>query len=128
MRKQPRSKASLAMLSSAATLVAVGSMLLPHPAVAHSGHRVGRAATAPPTAENFERLRNCESSGEYAAASKSNRYFGAYQFSVPTWQSLGFVGLPHQASPAIQDEAAQKLHARAGWRQWPGCSRQLRLT
>ncbi|HUP70658.1 MAG TPA: transglycosylase family protein [Acidimicrobiales bacterium] len=126
MRKQPRSTASFAMLMLTATLVATTSMLFPEPALAHGTHRRAKAV-APPTAANFERLRSCESSGDYSAVNPSNRYFGAYQFSVTTWQSLGYGGLPHLAPPEVQDEAAQRLQAKAGWRQWPGCSRRLRL-
>lgn len=125
MRKQPRSTASFAMLLLTATLVATSSMFIPKPALAHGIHR-GRII-APPTAANFKKLRSCESSGNYTAVNRSNRYFGAYQFSVPTWQSLGYDGLPHEASPEVQDEAAQRLQAKRGWRQWPGCSRRLRL-
>ncbi|HUR18643.1 MAG TPA: transglycosylase family protein [Acidimicrobiales bacterium] len=124
MRKQPRSTASLAMLTLTATLVATSSMLFPKPALAHGIHR---ARTAPATAANFEKLRSCESSGNYSAVNRSNRYFGAYQFSATTWRSLGYEGLPHEATPEVQDEAAGRLQAKAGWRQWPGCSRRLRL-
>lgn len=126
MRKQPRSTASLAMLTLMATLLATTSMLFPKAALAHGTHRRARAV-APPTAANFERLRSCESSGNYSAVNRSNRYFGAYQFSASTWRSLGYAGLPHEAPAEVQDEAAQRLQARAGWRQWPGCSRRLRL-
>ena len=38
-------------------------------------------------------------------------YGGAYQFSVSTWESLGFGGVPNAAPPAVQDEAALKLYA-----------------
>ncbi|HVE47785.1 MAG TPA: transglycosylase family protein [Acidimicrobiales bacterium] len=125
MRKQPRSTASFAMLTLTATLVATSSMFFPEPALGHGAHRARVAA--PPTPANFEKLRSCESAGNYSAVNKSNLYFGAYQFSPKTWQSLGYVGLPHQATPDVQDEAARRLQAKAGWRQWPGCSRRLRL-
>lgn len=125
MRKQPRSTASLAMLILSATLVAVSSMFIPTPALAHGVHRA--KVVAPPTAANFKKLRSCESEGNYSAVNRNNRYFGAYQFSVATWQSLGYKGLPHQAAPAVQDEAAKRLQKKGGWGQWPGCSRRLRL-
>jgi hypothetical protein len=125
MRKQPRFPASLAMLTCTATLVA-SSMLLPTSALAHGESRA-RRPHAPPTAANFEKLRRCESEGNYSAVNKNNRYFGAYQFSAMTWRSLGYAGLPHQAPPAVQDEAARRLQAQGGWRHWPGCSRSLGL-
>ncbi len=84
------------------------------------------AGAAPPTPKNFERLRRCESGGDYRATN-AGRYFGAYQFSVPTWRSLGYGALPHQAAPETQDEAARRLQARDGWSPWPSCARQLGL-
>lgn len=125
MRKQPRSTASLAMLTLMATLVAISSMFIPEPALAHRIHRARTAA--PPTAANFQKLRSCESKGNYTAVNRSRRYFGAYQFSLRTWRGLGYQGLPHQAPPEVQDQAAKRLQAEGGWRHWPGCSRRLRL-
>ena len=71
-------------------------------------------------------LRQCESGGNYAIDT-GNGYYGAYQFSAATWHGLGFAGLPNQAPPAVQDEAAVELQARSGWGQWPACSRRLGL-
>ena len=71
-------------------------------------------------------LRQCESGGDYAIDT-GNGYYGAYQFSAATWHGLGFTGLPNQAPPAVQDEAAVELQARSGWGQWPACSRRLGL-
>ena len=72
----------------------------------------------------WQRLRNCEAGGRYDRNS-GNGYYGAYQMSAGTWRSLGYGGLPHQASPEVQDEAARKLQARSGWGQWPACSRRV---
>jgi len=71
-------------------------------------------------------LRQCESGGNYAD-NTGNGYYGAYQFSAGTWHGLGYAGLPSAATPAVQDQAAQKLQARSGWGQWPACSRRLGL-
>lgn len=71
-------------------------------------------------------LRNCESGGNYADDT-GNGYYGAYQFSPGTWHSLGYVGLPSEAAPQTQDEAAHALQARSGWGQWPACARELGL-
>ena len=90
----------------------------------------GTVAAAPASAapaarsQTFARLRQCESSGNYRA-NTGNGYYGAYQFSLATWRSLGYRGRPHDASPAVQDEAARRLQARSGWGQWPACSRRL---
>jgi hypothetical protein len=80
-----------------------------------------------PSADVWAELRQCESNDNYAD-NTGNGYYGAYQFSEATWQSLGYSGLPSEASPATQDAAAQRLQARSGWGQWPTCSRRLGLT
>jgi resuscitation-promoting factor RpfA len=72
------------------------------------------------------RLRRCESGGRYDI-NTGNGFYGAYQFVPSTWRGLGFPGMPHQAPPHVQDEAAQKLQARSGWGQWPACTRKLGL-
>lgn len=81
-------------------------------------------AAAPVPDDVWARLRNCEAGGNYTRNS-GNGYYGAYQFSAGTWRSLGYPGLPHQAPPEMQDEAAKKLQARGGWGQWPACSRRI---
>jgi Transglycosylase-like domain len=74
----------------------------------------------------WERLRRCESGGQYNV-NTGNGFYGAYQFVPSTWRGLGFPGMPHQAPPDMQDEAAQTLQARSGWGQWPACTRRLGL-
>jgi hypothetical protein len=71
-------------------------------------------------------LRECESGDDYQTDT-GNGYYGAYQFALPTWESLGFTGLPSQAPPAVQNEAARMLQARSGWGQWPVCAARLGL-
>jgi hypothetical protein len=91
---------------------------------------LGNIATASPadaaTAEDFRRLRMCESGGNYRT-NTGNSYYGAYQFALGTWRGLGYGGYPHQASPATQDAAARRLQAMRGWSPWPGCARMLGL-
>jgi resuscitation-promoting factor RpfA len=135
MRKQPRIAAALAAFLLSGGMIAA-DIAAAAPADAHTTGDTARKAKprrararraqAPPTAANFARLRQCESGGNYSINS-GNGYYGAYQFSASTWRSLGFTGLPHQASAAVQDTAAAKLQAQQGWRPWPGCSRKLRL-
>jgi len=85
-----------------------------------------RGAAIPATGDVWARLRACESGGNYAA-NTGNGFYGAYQFALGTWHGLGYGGLPSQAPPQVQDEAAQRLQARSGWGQWPSCSRRLGL-
>ena len=82
------------------------------------------ASPRPGDDQIWQRLRNCEAGGRYDRNS-GNGYYGAYQMSAGTWRSLGYKGLPHQAAPEVQDEAARKLQARSGWGQWPACSRRI---
>ncbi|MDO4612614.1 MAG: transglycosylase family protein [Actinomycetaceae bacterium] len=72
-------------------------------------------------------LARCESGGNPAAVSSNGLYHGLYQFSVSTWRAVGGTGLPSQASAAEQTHRAQILQSRAGWGQWPACSRSLGL-
>jgi len=78
------------------------------------------------TPDTWAKLRMCEASGNYAT-NTGNGYYGAYQFNLATWQGLGYPGLPSDASPAVQDEAAQKLYQQRGWQPWPACSAKLGL-
>ena len=79
-----------------------------------------------PMAPKFEKLRQCESSGNYHIVSASGRYRGAYQFDQRTWESVGGVGDPAAASPAEQDLRAWILYQARGWRPWPHCGVHLR--
>jgi Transglycosylase-like domain len=72
-------------------------------------------------------LRECESGDNYQA-NTGNGFYGAYQFSQQTWTDLGYPGRPDLEPPAMQDAAAMKLQAEAGWGQWPACAAALGLT
>lgn len=65
----------------------------------------------------WELIRQCESSGNYAAVNPAG-YYGAYQFDLATWQSVGGTGRPDQAPPAEQDTRAQMLYDARGWQPW----------
>jgi hypothetical protein len=66
----------------------------------------------------LERIRMRESGGNYAT-NTGNGYYGAYQFTVGTWQGVGGSGLPSNASPAEQDMRAQMLYNERGCSPWP---------
>jgi hypothetical protein len=59
-------------------------------------------------------LRECESGDNYQE-NTGNGFYGAYQFSEQTWSGMGYPGYPYQEPPAMQDAAAQRLQAEAGW-------------
>lgn len=68
-------------------------------------------------------LRDCEAHGNYQI-NTGNGYYGAYQFSQSTWNSMNTgYAFAHEAPPEVQDDAAKRLQARSGWGQWPVCSK-----
>ncbi|AEH08133.1 MULTISPECIES: transglycosylase family protein [Protofrankia] len=96
-------------------------------ALVSSGLAVTAAPASAATSDDFAKLRQCESGGNYRI-NTGNGYYGAYQFDAKTWHSLGYSGLPSDAPPALQDEAAYKLYNARGCSPWPSCSAQLGLT
>ncbi len=107
----------------------------PEPAYTTVAPTTTAAARTPPTPEQWEALRQCESSGNYRAISVRPRgaYRGAYQFSRTTWDWVAprigadhLVGVdPVEASPQDQDRMALALWEINGWSPWPACSRRL---
>ncbi len=84
------------------------------------------AATPPAAGGVWLALRRCESGGNYGE-NTGNGYYGAYQFALSTWSAIGYVGLPSEASPPVQDRAAAQLHNLVGWSAWPQCASALGL-
>jgi uncharacterized protein YabE (DUF348 family) len=74
---------------------------------------------------NWAKLANCESGGNPQAVDSSGTYYGLYQFSIATWQTLGGTGLPSAASSAEQTYRAELLYLRSGSGQWPVCGPNL---
>ena len=87
---------------------------------------VGAGAASAASADDFSRLRGCESGGNYST-NTGNGFYGAYQFDQGTWNGLGYSGLPSNASAGTQDAAARTLQSQRGWQPWPACSRKLGL-
>lgn len=80
---------------------------------------------APSSGLNWAALRQCEVNYLGYTANTGNGYYGAYQFSLSTWQAQGGSGLPSDASPAEQDMRAQMLYDEAGSSPWPVCGSLL---
>jgi hypothetical protein len=76
------------------------------------------SAVSPPI---LERIKQCESGGNYRAVNPRSGASGAYQFLDNTWrdmpQSAGYAKASH-APPVTQDRAAQTLYAQQGTRPW----------
>jgi len=75
------------------------------------------SAAADPSANDWDQLRMCESSNRYDI-NTGNGYYGAYQFDLSTWQSVGGSGMPNDATPAEQDYRALILYRQRGWEPW----------
>jgi hypothetical protein len=69
-------------------------------------------------------LARCESSMKNDGGAP---YYGYFQFTVSTWQSVGGTGYPNQHSYTEQRKRAAILKNRSGWGQWPDCSSKLGL-
>lgn len=94
--------------------------------------RTSRAArtrhTEPPSRLDlldWTALRRCESGGNYKADT-GNGFYGAYQFDLNTWRSVGGTGNPAHASKEEQDHRARLLYVSRGAQPWPSCGRYLR--
>ena len=105
-RHRRPSRARIAVLTAATGVTAAGAAAV--------------MTAAPASADTFSNIRQCESGGNYST-NTGNGFYGAYQFTQQTWNSLGYSGVPSSASPATQDAAARALAARSGFGQWPVC-------
>jgi peptidoglycan hydrolase-like protein with peptidoglycan-binding domain len=74
-------------------------------------------AGADPSAHTWYRLRMCESGNNYSI-NTGNGHYGAYQFDLATWRSVGGKGYPYRASKAEQDARALILYRERGWQPW----------
>jgi peptidoglycan hydrolase-like protein with peptidoglycan-binding domain len=74
-------------------------------------------ASADPSSNAWYQLRMCESSNRYDI-NTGNGYYGAYQFDLATWRSVGGTGYPNQASKTEQDYRALILYRMRGWEPW----------
>ncbi|MFI6577546.1 ubiquitin-like domain-containing protein [Nocardiopsis sp. NPDC050513] len=87
----------------------------------------GTVGGGPAAGLNWAALAECESGGNPAAVNPAG-YYGLYQFSQSSWQSVGGSGLPSEASAAEQTQRAQQLYTNVNgnWQsQWPHCGARL---
>jgi hypothetical protein len=82
--------------------------------------RLERRADAVSTPPHLEAIAACESGGN-PSTNTGNGFYGKYQFTLETWQSVGGSGNPAAASEAEQDRRAARLYAQAGSSPWPVC-------
>lgn len=79
-----------------------------------------------PTDDLLDRLAYCETGGTMDPTTNTgNGYFGAFQFDIGTWWSVGGEGYPHEHPYVVQRELARTLILQAGWSRFPSCSRTI---
>lgn len=83
-------------------------------------------ATGPLNAAQINFLGNCES-GMTWNRNSGNGYYGAFQFSIPTWNAMGTGYARADMAPLeVQIDAVQRLLSRSSiFSQFPGCARQM---
>jgi LysM repeat protein len=62
-------------------------------------------------------------SGGNPTTDTGNGYYGAFQFTLGSWQAAGGSGNPANASYAEQLSRAERLQSIVGWGAWPNTSR-----
>jgi uncharacterized protein YabE (DUF348 family) len=96
------------------------------------GATAGGGATAPAVSDGatWDKLAQCESTGNWAI-NTGNGYYGGVQFDAGTWKAYGgtaYAPLPHQASREEQIAVASKVRDdRGGYGAWPACAKKLGL-
>ncbi|MFC7341870.1 transglycosylase family protein [Saccharopolyspora griseoalba] len=85
----------------------------------------------PPNSGVWDKLVQCESTGNWSINS-GNGYYGGLQFDKQTWDAYGgdqYAEYPHQASREQQIAVAEKVRdARGGsYGAWPACASKLGL-
>ena len=68
----------------------------------------------------LEAIAACESGGN-PATNTGNGFYGKYQVTQSTWESVGGTGNPAAAPEAEQDRRAAMLYAQSGSSPWPVC-------
>ncbi len=84
------------------------------------------------TNAELARLRDCESTDNYLAISRSGLYRGAYQFDQTTWNGVAerhfpwLIGIdPIDVAPWWQDAMTRALWSERGKQPWPICGNRV---
>ncbi|MGY2003731.1 transglycosylase family protein [Blastococcus sp. SYSU DS1024] len=91
---------------------------------------LGTGTAAAADDETWDRLAQCESSGNWSI-NTGNGYYGGLQFYQPTWEGFGGTEYAPRADLATREQQiaiAEKTLAVQGWGAWPACSAKLGLT
>jgi resuscitation-promoting factor RpfA len=119
-RHRAPSRMGLGTTSRTIVRTAVAGAVLSAPALA-------APAASADTGTTWDRLAQCESSGNWAI-NTGNGFYGGLQFTRSTWRAFGgTTAFAHQASREQQIAVAERVLAQQGWGAWPACSRKLGL-
>lgn len=93
--------------------------------------KVRKGTQQPPDGETWDRLAQCEATGNWAI-NNGNGYYGGLQFSASTWTANGggeYAPFAHQATREQQIAIATKVRDNRGgtYAAWPGCRAKLGL-
>jgi len=91
-----------------------------------AGTTLGAAPAEAATLSTWNRLAQCEASGNWHI-NTGNGYYGGLQFSMSTWRAHGGSGNPARATKTKQISIGEKVRKSQGWGAWPACSRKLGL-
>lgn len=84
---------------------------------------VAATSASAATADEWDRVAQCESGGNWSI-NTGNGYYGGLQFSPSTWAGYGgtaYAPSAHQASKSQQIQIAEKVLAGQGKGAWPSC-------
>lgn len=76
------------------------------------------------TYHDWDAVAQCESGGDWTI-NTGNGYYGGLQFSQPTWEANGGVGIASNASKAEQIRVAENVLVTQGPGAWPVCGQYL---
>ncbi len=96
-------------------------------ALTAAGVGLTAAPASAASAETWDAIAQCESSGNWSIDT-GNGYYGGLQFLPATWRAFGGTGNPAHASKAQQIAVAERVLKVQGWRAWPTCSARLGLS
>lgn len=113
--------------TAASTTTYSGGSYSPSSTAQPGGYSGGQAALS----QAWQCVAEAES-GMNPGTNTGNGYYGEFQFSQGTWDSLmNQMGLSYSradlAPASVQYAAAQRLQSEAGWSQWPNTSRACGL-
>jgi hypothetical protein len=102
-------------------------------AESHKPAPVARVTTSAPSSGGgsvWDRVAQCEASGDWSHPTVSGGFSGGLMFHSGTWNAMGGRAYAPTAAGATREQQidiAERVLAQSGWGAWPACSRKLGL-